>query len=99
MLRQTVFYPNREGAKFDFNYYLQKHIPLANEILGGKFTIARGLPSPDNKPPAFVCIASIDIDNPEDFARRAQARGSELNADVAHYTNIAPIIQTEEILA
>ena len=27
MLRCTGLYPNKEGAKFDFDYYLAKHIP------------------------------------------------------------------------
>jgi uncharacterized protein (TIGR02118 family) len=98
MLRCTVLYPNTDGAKFDFDYYVKKHIPLANDVLGGKFKVSKGLPGPDGKGPAFLCVATIDVASPADFAARNQARGPELGADVPNYTNVTPIIQMEEIL-
>lgn len=98
MLRCTVLYPNKAGAKFDFDYYLKKHIPLANEILGGKFKVAKVLPGQDGKAPAFICIASIDVPSADDFATRNKARGAELGKDIANYTDVTPIIQMEEIL-
>ncbi len=98
MLRCTVLYPNAAGAKFDFDYYLKKHIPLANEILGGQFEVSKGLPGPGGEPPAYLCLATIKISSPADFAARNQKRGAELAADIANYTNITPTIQMEEIL-
>lgn len=98
MLHCTVLYPNKAGAKFDFDYYLKKHIPLANEILGGEFEVARGLPGPNGEPPAYLCLATIKISSPADFAARNQKRGSELAADLANYTNITPTIQVAETL-
>jgi len=98
MLRCTVLYPNHDGAKFDFDYYLKKHIPLANEILGGAFEVSKGLPGPDGKGPAFLCVATIKVASPADFAARNKARGAELGSDVRNYTNVTPIIQMEEIL-
>ena len=98
MLRCTVLYPNKDGAKFDFDYYLKTHIPLANEVLGGRFEVSKGLPGPDGKGPAFLCVAIIKVASPADFAERNKKRGAELGADVANYTNVTPIIQMEEIL-
>jgi uncharacterized protein (TIGR02118 family) len=98
MLRCTIVYPKQEGATFDFDYYLKKRIPLAKEILGGRFKVSKGLPSPDGKAPAFLCIATIDVASPADFAARNQKRGAELQGDVRNYTNIVPTIQMEEIL-
>lgn len=98
MMRCTVYYPNKDGAKFDFDYYLKKHIPLANEILGGSFEVSKGLPGPDGKPPAFLCVATIKVPSPAEFATRNQQRGGELGADIGNYTNIEPIIAMEEIL-
>jgi uncharacterized protein (TIGR02118 family) len=99
MMRCTVFYPNKDGAKFDFDYYLKKHIPLANDVLGGKFEVSKGLPGADGSAPAFLCVATIKVASPSDFAARNKARGRELGADVTNYTNVTPIIQMEEILA
>jgi len=99
MMRCTVLYPNREGATFDFDYYMKKHIPLANDVLGGKFRVNKPLPGPDGKPPAFLCVAHIDVPSPADFAARNKARGAELGGDVGNYTNVTPIIQMEEVLS
>ncbi len=98
MLRCTVIYPNKDGARFDFDYYLKKHIPLANEVLGGKFEVSKGLPGPDGKPPAYLCIATIKVPSPADFAARNEKRGGELMADVTNYTDVIPTILMEEIL-
>ncbi len=31
MIKVTVLYPNGSGAKFDMNYYVQKHMPLVHD--------------------------------------------------------------------
>src|ERR1019366_6527228 len=51
----TVLYPNHEGAKFDFEYYMQKHIPMANRLLGHEFKVTKGIASAQGGQPAFVC--------------------------------------------
>lgn len=53
----TVLYPNKEGAKFDFEYSMQKHIPLANGLLGHEFKVSRGMSSAQVGQPPFLCIA------------------------------------------
>ena len=40
MIKVTVFYPDREGSKFDMDYYCSSHIPLVREKLG---TACRGV--------------------------------------------------------
>jgi len=98
MLRCTVLYPNKEGATFDFDYYMKKHIPLANEILGGRFEVTKGLPGPGGEPPAYLCRATINVPSAADFAARNQKRGAELLADIPKYTNVTATIQMEEVL-
>jgi len=93
-----VLYPNKPGATFDFDYYLKTHIPLANDILGGKFVVTKGLPGPGGEPPAYLCLATITVSSPADFAARNQKRGAELMDDVPRYTNVTPTIQLEEVL-
>ncbi len=34
MITLNVLYPNRDGAKFDMNYYLTSHIPMLKRELG-----------------------------------------------------------------
>ena len=34
MVTVNVLYPNKDGAKFDMNYYLTLHIPMLKRVLG-----------------------------------------------------------------
>ena len=34
MVTVNVLYPNKDGAKFDMNYYLTSHIPMLKRVLG-----------------------------------------------------------------
>ena len=34
MIKVSVFYPYKEDAKFDMNYYTNSHIPMVGEKLG-----------------------------------------------------------------
>ena len=33
-IRVNIFYPNTEGGRFDLEYYLKTHIPMAIKKLG-----------------------------------------------------------------
>ena len=35
MIKVSVFYPNKPGARFDFDYYTATHLPLVRDKLGG----------------------------------------------------------------
>ena len=34
MIKVSVLYPNKPGAKFDMDYYVNKHVPLVQQKLG-----------------------------------------------------------------
>jgi uncharacterized protein (TIGR02118 family) len=34
MIKVSVFYPNEEGKKFDWEYYLSKHLPMVKQKFG-----------------------------------------------------------------
>ena len=34
MIKVSVFYPNSENAKFDLDYYCNKHMPMVRDLLG-----------------------------------------------------------------
>ncbi len=34
MIKLNIFYPDKEGSRFDLDYYLNVHMPIAIEKLG-----------------------------------------------------------------
>ena len=99
MQRVTVAYPNKADAKFDFDYYMKKHIPFVAGLGGKSMEVGRGISSATGSPAAFVCVATIPIDSVAKFQAMFSQHGTEILADIPNYTNIEPIIQFDEILA
>jgi uncharacterized protein (TIGR02118 family) len=99
MQRVTVAYPNKTDARFDFDYYMKKHIPFVAELVGKSIEVRRGISSTTGSPAAFVCLAAIPIDSVAAFQTVMAKHGAEILADIPNYTNIEPIIQFDEILA
>ena len=34
MIKVSVFYPNGKGTKFDITYYVNRHLPMVQKLLG-----------------------------------------------------------------
>jgi uncharacterized protein (TIGR02118 family) len=92
----TVTYPNKNGAKFDFEYYMRKHIPIVSGLLGT--SIEQGLSSSAGAPPTNICVARIRINSTEEFSSDMAAHGAKIMGDIPNYTNIEPKIQIDEVL-
>lgn len=94
MIRLSVYYPSADGAKFDHDYYRDKHVPLCTKTwnLDGA-EIDRGIDGP--------YVAAVHFKFPSSDALQA-AMASEgtgaILADVANYTDITPVLQTSEIV-
>ena len=94
MIRVSVFYPVTEGASFDHDYYREKHVPLAARTWSPQSVeIDKGVDGP------YVAAVHFEFDSADALgaAMGAEATG-EVLADVANYTNIAPVLQTSEII-
>ena len=99
MHRVTVAYPNKADAKFNFDYYMKKHIPFVAGLVGRSIEVRRGISSATGSPAAFVCVATIPIDSVAAFQAVLAQYGAEIFADIPNYTNIEPIVQFDEIVA
>jgi uncharacterized protein (TIGR02118 family) len=93
----TILYPNKEGAKFDFNYYVNKHIPLTSMVFGHGIQILKGVASPLGPAP-FLCTCRIPTKSLEEFVAKMNEQGAALTADIPNYTNVEAVIQFEEVL-
>jgi uncharacterized protein (TIGR02118 family) len=104
VIRASFFYPATPGARFDFEYYLDRHVPLARRLLGDhglvKLEIDRGVSGEElGSEPRWVCVAHLYFESVEDFYRALDAVGDELGADVPNYTDIAIETQVSDIVA
>jgi uncharacterized protein (TIGR02118 family) len=95
MIRVTVNYPSAEGSTFDHDYYQNTHIPLCRTSwpAAKSAEIDKGVNGPN------VAAVHFTFDSMEAFQA---SMGSEATvgvmADVANYTNIAPVMQISEIV-
>jgi uncharacterized protein (TIGR02118 family) len=101
MIRVSVMYPRREGARFDHDYYVKRHIPLVIDLLGPAVhavTVERGIdPGPPWPPSAWFCIASFVCDSLHDYQQAIVPHARKLQDDVANFTEVTPMIQVGEL--
>ena len=101
MIRVSVLYPKQSGGKFDFDYYLKTHIPLARKLVGGalkRVEVYKGLGGGGGAPEAYVCSASLFFDSAEAFEKAFGPVAEKVMADVPNYTNLQPVVQLEDQL-
>ena len=97
----AVYYPWKEDAKFDYDYYRNTHLKMLAELYGksiGTMRARKGLRRGDGSAPAFVTALTVEILSMEAFNAAAKEHRPRLIADLANFTNITPIAQIEEVL-
>ena len=101
MIKVNFFYPNTEGSKFDLDYYVNVHVPLAKECFGPALkglTIDSGVSSimPGSKPP-FHAIGTCVFDSVESFYEAVTPHMDTLRSDAQKYSDQEPLIQISEV--
>lgn len=101
MIRLTVLYPNLKGSRFDWDYYVNVHTPLAKKRFGDfvlKWEIDRGIEGEGSGEPApYQVAAYITLTSLEDFRKVMEEHGKELKEDFPNYTNVYPQFLISEI--
>lgn len=101
MIKVGVFYPYKEGCKFDMAYYLQKHIPMVKQKIGPALksvAVEQGLSGgAPGAPMTYIAIGHLAFDSVGAFQAAFGARAQEILADVPNYTNVEPIVQISEV--
>ena len=101
MIRVNVMYPKQDGGSFDYDYYLNTHMPLVGERWSGVvrgMEVYRGLSGAGGADEPYVTVASLKFDNVESFQQALEAHAAEIMGDIPNFTNINPVIQIEEQL-
>lgn len=101
MIRVNVFYPRKEGARFDWAYYLDKHVPMVNRKFGSAakgVSVEKGLAGgAPGSPASFVAMAHFTFDSVEAFQSAFGPHAAEIMADIPNYTSIEPVIQISDV--
>ncbi|MES2193757.1 MAG: EthD family reductase [Pseudomonadota bacterium] len=102
MIKVSVMYPNKEGARFDHEYYRDKHMPLVKARLGDAckyYTIDKGLAGgAPGDPATYVGMCHIFSDSVEAFQQGFGPHAKEIMGDIPNYTDIAPVMQISEVV-
>lgn len=95
MIKLSVLYPATDGATFDHDYYRNEHVPLCCSTwnLEGA-EIDRGVDGP------YVAAVHFRFDSGEAMQQAMGAPATaDVQADVANYTTIAPVMQVSEVVS
>jgi uncharacterized protein (TIGR02118 family) len=95
MIKLSVTYPSGEGTTFDHDYYSKSHIPLCDSAFSpAKIEVDKGIDGPN------VAAVHFYFDSMEAMQTAlANPKMGDVMADVANYTNIAPVMQVSEIVS
>lgn len=101
MIKVSVFYPNSAGKRFDMDYYCNKHMPLAQRLLGAAckgVAVEQGLAGGEpGAPAAYIALGHLLFDSLETFQAAFGAAAEGLIADMPNYTDIQPTMQINEV--
>lgn len=103
MFNISSIYPKQEGGHFDFDYYLNVHMPRSIEILSKakgfvKVSVEKGIDLKEhNIESSYVAMCHYYFETLEDFISAFMPYAQELQGDIVNYTNIEPTIQVNEV--
>jgi uncharacterized protein (TIGR02118 family) len=104
MFNISSIYPKKEGSTFDYEYYLNTHMPMSIEKLSNSkgyqgVSVERGIsieaPSIES---SFHAMCHYYFETLEEFMQAFEPHAIELQEDIKNYTNVEPIIQINEVL-
>lgn len=100
MITVAVMYPESEGATFDMDYYMNKHMALVDEhvghVLKGKSVLQGVAGGAPGQPAPYRVIALLQMGSMADLQEFGQKNGPLLK-DIPNFTNITPQIQISEV--
>ncbi len=102
MIKVSVMYTNKPGARFDHTYYRDKHMPLVKARMGDSckfYTVDKGLAGGQpGQPATYIAMCHIFCDSVEAFQTGFGPHVQEIMADIPNYTDQSPIVQISEVV-
>lgn len=103
MIRISFLYPNSKDARFDLDYYVEKHMPWSIDLLSVHpgfrgVSVERGISAGPGADAPFVAICNFLFEKLDDFMEAVAPHLAALRADMRNYTDIEPTFQVSEVL-
>lgn len=104
MVKISILYPNKQGGRFDLDYYIHKHMPMSIDLLSaypgfGGVSVERGLGGgAAGTEPTYVAMCHYLFDSVESFIAAFNPNSPALQGDMPNYTDIESIIQISEVV-
>ena len=102
MIKVSVMYPNSPDARFDHDYYRDKHLPLIKSRMGAGlkyYTIDRGLAGgAPGAPAAYVAMCHLHCDSLEAYQSSFAPHAQEIRGDIRNFTDRTPIVQISDVV-
>ena len=102
MIKVSVMYPNSPEARFDHDYYRDKHLPLIKSRMGAAlryYTIDKGLAGgASGAPAAYVAMCHLLCDSLEAYQSSFSPHAQEIRGDIRNFTDRTPITQISEVV-
>jgi uncharacterized protein (TIGR02118 family) len=101
MIKVSVFYPAGPNTKFDMTYYLERHMPMVQRLVGLSLKgmmVEQGVSGmkPDS-PATYAAMGHLLFDSLEAFQSSFGPHTATIVGDVPNYTNTQPTIQISEV--
>lgn len=101
MVKVSILYPSKPGARFDVDYYLNTHMPLVLGLLGSAVkavSVEIGiLGGTSGQLPPFTAICGFTCETIQAFTDAFLANADVLQSDIPNFTDIAPVIQVSDL--
>jgi uncharacterized protein (TIGR02118 family) len=104
MIKISILYPNGKNTRFDMGYYIDKHMPLAIELLSAHpgfngVSVEHGLSGAvPGKDAPYIAMCHFLFDSFENFSTAFAPNALVLQGDIPNYTDAEPVIQVSEVL-
>ena len=101
MIKVTVMYPNAADVRFDMAYYLDRHMPMVRDLMGGALKgmnveqgIAGGQPG---VPAPYIALGHLLFESVDAFEAVFGQHSAAILADIPNYTNTQPTVQISQV--
>ena len=103
MVRLSVMYPAIPGSRFDWNYYIGRHLELSRKLLNPRglvrTEIDKGLAGfPPGTPPPYHAVGHLFFRTMADMENALAATAADFIADERNYTDGPSVVQISEVI-